>query len=254
MFRKNKLAMLVGEFLGTMLLTMVVLGALRSQAGGFFVAVAAGSIVALMVVVIGGISGAVLNPAITIALWSVRKLRGLQALSYVLVQFAGALAAWYLFVYITKLDTSVVHHDKITELAARPLLAEALGTFIFAFAIAGAVYQKLRTGLKAATIGGGLALGALTASLASAAFVNPAVALAIQQWNIWTYMVAPVLGAVLGMNLYNLLFVETEVAEIAEAKAEVKEIKAAVAPVKKAPARKAPAKKPVAKKKTAVKK
>ena len=254
MFRKNKLAMLVGEFLGTMLLTMVVLGALRSQAGGFFVAVAAGSIVALMVVVIGGISGAVLNPAITIALWSVRKLRGLQALSYVLVQFAGALAAWYLFVYITKLDTSVVNHDKVTELAARPLLAEAFGAFVFAFAIAGAVYQKLRTGLKAATIGGGLALGALTASLASAAFVNPAVALAIQQWNIWTYMVAPVLGAVLGMNLYNLLFVQTEVAEVAEAKTEVKEIKAAVAPVKKAPARKAPAKKPVAKKKTATKK
>ena len=246
--------MLVGEFLGTMLLTMVVLGALRSQAGGFFVAVAAGSIVALMVVVIGGISGAVLNPAITIALWSVRKLRGLQALSYVLVQFAGALAAWYLFVYITKLDTSVVNHDKVTELAARPLLAEAFGAFVFAFAIAGAVYQKLRTGLKAATIGGGLALGALTASLASAAFVNPAVALAIQQWNIWTYMVAPVLGAVLGMNLYNLLFVQTEVAEVAEAKTEVKEIKAAVAPVKKAPARKAPAKKPVAKKKTATKK
>jgi len=249
MFRKNKLAMLVGEFLGTFLLTMVVLGALRSQAGNYFVAVAAGLIVAIMTVVIGGISGAVLNPAITIALWSVRKLRGLQALLYIIVQFAGAWAAWLMFVYITKLDPSVITHDKITELSVRPLLAEALGTFIFAFAIAGALYQKLKPSLKAWTIGSGLTLGAWVASLASAAFLNPAVALGIQQWNIYTYMLAPVLGAVLGMNLYNLLFVQTEVAEAAEAKAEVKEAKVAKPAVKKAPA-----KKPVAKKKAAPKK
>jgi len=249
MFRKNKLAMLVGEFLGTFLLTMVVLGALRSQAGNYFVAVAAGLIVAIMTVVLGGISGAVLNPAITIALWSVRKLRGLQALLYIIVQFAGAWAAWLTFVYITKLDPSVITHDSVTELSARPLLAEALGTFIFAFAIAGALYQKLKPTLKAWTIGSGLTLGAWVASLASAAFLNPAVALAIQQWNIYTYMLAPVLGAVLGMNLYNLLFVQTEVAEVAEAKAEVKEAKAVKPAVKKAPA-----KKPAAKKKAAPKK
>lgn len=249
MFRKNKLAMLVGEFLGTFLLTMVVLGALRSQAGNYFVAVAAGLIVAIMTVVLGGISGAVLNPAITIALWSVRKLRGLQALLYIVIQFAGAWAAWLTFVYITKLDPSVITHDKVTELSARPLLAEALGTFIFAFAIAGALYQKLKPTLKAVTIGSGLTLGAWVASLASAAFLNPAVALAIQQWNIWTYMLAPVLGAVLGMNLYNLLFVQTEAAEVAEAKAEVKEAKAVKPAVKKAPA-----KKPAAKKKAAPKK
>lgn len=258
MFRKNKLAMLVGEFLGTFLLTMVVLGALRSQAGNFFVAVAAGLLVAIMTVVIGGISGAVLNPAITVGLWSVRKLRGLQALLYILVQFAGAWVAWLTFVYITKLDPSVITHDKITELSARPLLAEALGTFIFAFAVAGALYQKLTPMLKAVTIGSGLTLGAWVAALASGAFLNPAVALAIQQWNIYTYMIAPVLGAVLGMNLYNLLFVQTEAAEVAEAKVEAKELKAeakAVAvPAKKAPAKKAAVKKPVAKKKAAPKK
>lgn len=265
MFRKNKLAMLVGEFLGSMLLTLVVLGALRSQAGGYFVGVAAGVVFAVMVLALAGISGAVLNPAITIALWSVRKLRALQALSYVIVQFAGGVAAWYLFVYITKLDTSMIEHTSVTDLAARPMVAEAVGAFIFAFAIAAATYQKFRLSTKAFTIGAGLALGAWVASLASGAFLNPAVAFSLQQWNIWTYMVGPVIGAVLGMNLYNLLFVETEVAEVAEAKAEIAEaivepvvietpkVEAPKAPAK-ATVKKAAAKKPAAKKKTAAKK
>ena len=261
MFRKNKLAMLVGEFLGTGLLTLVVLAALRSQAGTYFVAVAAGLLLVVLVLALGGISGAVFNPAITIALWSAKKLRTAQALMYIVVQFAGAYAAWYLFVYLTKIDVSSISHSDVTEVAARPLLGEAIGAFIFAFAIAAALYQKFQGGLKAFTIGSGLTIGAWVASLASAAFLNPAVALAIQQWNIYTYMLAPVLGAVLGMNVYNLLFVETEVAEAAEAKAEAKELKAAEAravtapvPAKKAPAKKAAAKKPAAKKKAASKK
>ncbi len=262
MFRKNKLAMLVSEFLGTALLTLVVLGALRTQAGGYFVAVGAGLMLAVLVLALGGISGALFNPAITIGLWSIRKIKALQALAYIVVQFAGAMAAWYLFVYLTKLDTSMVTHDKVTELVSRPMLAEAVGTFIFGFALAAAVYQKFAGGRKAFTIGAGLTAGGLVASLAAAGFLNPAVALAMQQWNIFTYMIAPILGAVLGMNLYSLLFVQTEVAEVAEAKEQVRELKAAeaVAVAKpktvkaKAATKKAPAKKTTAKKAPAKKK
>ena len=252
MFRKNKLAMLVGEFLGTMVLTLVVLGALRSQAGGFYVAIAAGVALAILTAALGGISGAVFNPAISIALWSVKKLRALQAVSYIIVQFAGAFVAWYLFVYITKLDESMIQHSDIKELAARPILAEALGSFIFAFAIAAAVYQRFKLNAKAWTIGSGLTAGAWVASLASAAFLNPAVAAALQQWNIFTYMIAPVLGAILGMNLYNLLFVTTEVAEIEEAATEVKE-KSVTSSVVSETAKKSVAAKPVVKKATTAK-
>lgn len=213
MFRKNKLAMLVGEFLGTGLLTIVVLAALRSQAGGFFVPVAAGLLVIVMALALLGISGALFNPALTIALWTVRKLRAAQALMYIVVQVAGAAAAWYLYKYLTNFDASMLQHGNLTELAPRAIIAEALGAFVFAMALAAAVYQRFNTGLKAATIGLGLILGGLIASLAAAGFVNPAVSFGLQQWNIWTNMLAPVLGAVLGMNVYNLLFVETELAE-----------------------------------------
>ena len=137
----------------------------------------------------------------------------------------------------------------ITDISTIPLIYKCSGLGR-KFAMAAAIYQKFRLSTKAFTIGIGLALGALVASLASAAFLNPAVAFSLQQWNIWTYMVGPVLGAVLGMNLYNLLFVETEVAEVAEAKAEVVEARVAA----KAPVKKAAAKKPAAKKKTVAKK
>ncbi|MCA9327585.1 aquaporin [Candidatus Saccharibacteria bacterium] len=250
MFRKNKLAMLVSEFLGTAALTMSVLAVTHSQLSlPYFVATTASLTLVIMVVALSGISGAVFNPALTIGLWTVRKLKSVQALSYIIAQFAGAAAAWYLFVYFTKLE-GVKNNGAYDP---RILVAEVTGTFVFAFSLAAAVYQRLSLGLKAFMVGGGLFAGAMIASLGSAGILNPAVAMSLHQWGWGTYVLGPVLGAVVGFNLYNLLFVETEVAEMAEAKAEAK---AAAKPAvrrtaaKKPAAKKAPAKrKPAAKKK-----
>lgn len=217
MFRKNKLAMLVGEFLGTTALTLIVLAISHSQLSlGYFIATAAGLMVALMTLALAGISGAVFNPAMTIGLWTVRKLRTLQALSYIVVQLAGGAVAWQLFEYLTKL--SGVHNTG--TYSSRVLVAEVVGTFFFAFVWAAAVYQRFNLYAKAAAIGGALTGGSLVASLGSAGFLNPAVALGLHQWAWGTYVLGPVLGAVIGFNLYNLLFVETELAEVATTKGE----------------------------------
>lgn len=217
MFRKNKLAMLVGEFLGTFALTLTVLAISHSQLSlGYFIATGAGLIMALMTVALSGISGAVFNPAMTIGLWTVRKLRTLQALSYLVVQLLAGAVAWELFVYFTKLNT--VHNTG--TYSARVLVAELVGTGVFAFAWASAIYQRFSLYAKAATIGVGLTAGALIASLGSAGLLNPAVALGLRQWGWGTYVLGPVLGAIIGFNLYNLLFVETELAEVAESRDE----------------------------------
>jgi glycerol uptake facilitator-like aquaporin len=219
MFRKNKLAMLVGEFLGTAALTLAVLAVSHSQLPlNYVIASAAGLTVALMTLALAGISGAVFNPAMTIGLWTVRKLRTLQALSYLVVQLLGGAVAWELFIYLTKL--SGVHNTG--TYSSRVLVAEVVGTFIFAFVWAAAIYQRFPLYAKAAAIGGALMSGSLIASLGSAGVLNPAVALGLHQWGWGTYVLGPVLGAVIGFNLYNLLFVETELAEVAtgrEAKA-----------------------------------
>lgn len=221
MFRKNKLAMLLGEFIGTGALTLTVLSMAHSAIGqqiAFFIAVPAGLLLALMVLALAGISGAVFNPAITIGLWTVRKLQTLQAIGYILMQFLGAAAAWYLFVYLTKIDTSKVEFKM--DYDPRVLVAETVGTFIFAFSIAAAIYQRLSLGVKAFAIGGGLTVGALAATLASAGILNPAVAWSLHQFGWGTYVAGPILGAILGFNLYNILFVQTELAEIATFKSE----------------------------------
>ncbi len=245
MFRKNKLAMLVSEFLGTAVLALAVLALSHSQLSyPYFIASAAGLTLVLLVVALAGISGAVFNPALTIGLWTVRKLRTLQALSYIIAQFAGAAAAWYLFVYFTKLENA----KNNGAYDARLLVAEAAGTFVFSFAVASAIYQRLSLGLKAFMVGGGLTAGAIIASLGSAGVLNPAVAFSVHQFGWGTYVLGPVLGAVVGFNLYNLLFVETEVAEAAEAKAEAAEAKVAKPAVKTVAAQRAAAKKSAARK------
>lgn len=217
MFRKNKLAMLVGEFLGTAALTLMVLSISHSQLSlAYFIATAAGLVIALMTLALAGISGAVFNPAMTIGLWTVRKLRTLQAVSYIIVQLAGGAVAWQLFEYLTKL--SGVHNTG--TYSARILVAEVIGAFVFAFVWAAAIYQRFALFNKAVAIGGSFTAGSLIASLGSAGILNPAVALGLHQWAWGTYVLGPILGAVIGFNLYNLLFVETELAEVAESKSE----------------------------------
>jgi len=237
MFRKNKLAMLVGEFLGTTALTLMVLAISHSQLSlGYFIATGAGLMVALMTVSLAGISGAVFNPAMTVGLWTVRKLRTWQAISYLIVQLAGGAVAWLLFEYLTKV-TGIHNTDTYS---ARVLVAEVVGTFIFAFGWAAAIYQRFSLLAKAATIGGALTAGALVASLGSAGLLNPAVALGLRQWSWGTYVLGPVLGAVIGFNLYNLLFVGTEEAEVAvsrSAKARTSELNETLTVSEAAPAR-----------------
>lgn len=267
MFRKNKVAMLVGEFLGTTVLTLAVLNMSNSQLNlPYFIATVAGLTLIVLIVSLANITGAVFNPALTIGLWSVRKLKTLQAISYIIVQLLGAAAAWYLFAYFTKIKGV----EWNSEFDSRVLMAEVIGTLIFSFSFAAALYQRLQLGLKAVLIGGGLVVGSLIATLGSMGILNPAVAVSLHRvgWDSTyilgsPYVLGPIIGAIVGFNLYNLLFVKTEVAEVEELKEEIKEAEKVEAKVvkparatatKKAPAKKTAAKKPVAKKTTATKK
>ncbi len=213
MFTKEKVAMLVAEFLGTAILTLTVLAISMSNIGiGYFVSFGAGLTLLLMVIAIGGVSGAVINPAIALGLWTVRKLSTYQTILYIAVQLLGGIAAFYLFQYMTGRDWNAR-----TEFDTKVLVAETVGTAIFAIGIAAAVFQRLNGLTKAFVIGGSLTLGIMVASAASSAFLNPAVALGAQSWVWGTYVLGPVLGAIIGFNLYNLLFASSYKASVVAA-------------------------------------
>ena len=207
MLSKKSVAMVVAEFLGTGALTLVVLSVMRSQIGlPFFVAIAAGVLVVVMTLAVGSVSGAQLNPALTFGLWTARKIKTLSAACYIVAQGLGAYGAFWLYRYFLNVHNLQSTWPNQGHFTARVLIGEAVGAFIFAFAWVAAARQKYDTGRFAATAGLALALGMIVASIVSSGFINPAVALGVRSWGWGTYVLGPVVGAIVGVNLYDLVF------------------------------------------------
>lgn len=206
---RQKIGVLLAEVFGTMVLTSVVLA--QTNAIGavitspWFIAASAGLTLSVMMLAIGRVSGAHVNPAITVGLWTLKKISTVDAVAYIASQILGALAAFSLFEFMS---------DSILGNVAgtfdwRVFVAEMAGAFVFAFGVAASVTQKLEGFAAAFTIGTSLMLGALVAAVASHGILNPAVALGMNSWS-WTYALAPVAGSVLGMNVYAMFLAPLE--------------------------------------------
>ncbi|CAN5151201.1 hypothetical protein BH09PAT3_BH09PAT3_5680 [soil metagenome] len=210
MFGRRKVAAIVAEFLATGVLTLVVLSVQRSTIGvPYFVALAAGLVMAMLMFVFGSVSGAHANPAITLALWTARKVGSLTAVVYVIAQLLGAWAAYGLYTYFVNSSLQEIGGTY----TARILVAEAVGTVVLALGWAAVAFRaNLTVGNRAALVGVSYALAVIVASAAGIGLVNPAVAVGTRAWEVFgsmgwgTYVLGPVLGAVLGVNLYGLLF------------------------------------------------
>lgn len=205
MFGKKNIASVAAEFLGSAILTLVVIGVQHSTIGvPYFVGLAAALAMGMLYMALSDASMAMLNPAITIALWSASKVRTVRAIVYIAAQILGAWLAYKLFTYYI--------HTGLTPVASgfsgRILAAEAVGTAVLAFAWAAAMYRRFTTANQAAVIAVGYALGVILASAATIGLINPAVALADRAWIWGTYVLGPVLGAIIGYNLYMLLFTD----------------------------------------------
>lgn len=201
-FTRKKIAMVVAEFLGTALLTLVVLAVSKSTIGiPYFIAIAAGLAVAMATLVFGGASGAHLNPAITIGMLSIRRIKPVSAIVYVAAQLLGGFAAYYLFTYFINQT-----YSNVGQFEGRILVAEAAGAFVFSIGWAAAIYQRLETSKAATIIGLSFVLGLIVSAAGAGGIINPAVALGAKSWVLGTYVLGPVLGSIIGFNLYSLLF------------------------------------------------
>ncbi len=202
MFGQKKLAAVVAEFLGTGLLTLSLYTIIARTTFPLFTGAAVGVTITLLIMMFGRISGGHFNPAVTLAHWTRNHVSSLHAIVNIAAQFLGAVAAWGLITYFL--------NQKLTSMAAghftwQVFVAEAIGTAIFTFGIGAAVYMEVEGSKFATAVGLSLFLGVMVASLASNAILNPAVALGIQSWD-WAYATAPIIGGIVGMNLYYLMF------------------------------------------------
>jgi len=243
MFSRKNIAEVTAELLGAGFFTYALLAALTK--GSLPAAWAAGLAVAVGIFWFGRISGAHFNPAVTIGFWTAGKIKTLKGIAFIAAQVLGAFAAVQLFQWVTGSPL----HASSPDFKSAGLVSEMLGMFIWAFAVAAVVYRKYLAGLAAAAVGLAVVLGVLVGGANAVGFLNPATALTVLGvgsgvWGI--YVVGPVVGAIVAVNLYALLFDD----ERASFRTAVKAAEASVtARTKKAaPAKKTAAKKPAAKK------
>lgn len=219
MFSRQKVAMLMAEFLGTATLAVAVYAVVSILPISLFGASAAGLVLALTVLTIGTVSGAHINPAVTIGLWTVGKVKTLTAIMYIVAQVLGGFAALYLIQYfIGKPAESIAGKFDV-----KAFTAEAVGAFVFGIGLVSAIYKKYEGGKLAFSAGAALMIGVLISSAAtlsvneltqqpikSNGIINPAVAVSLSSVN-WAYIAGPVVGAVVGMNLYALVFTDESI-------------------------------------------
>jgi aquaporin NIP len=163
-----------------------------------------GLIVLAMIYTLGDVSGAHLNPAVTIAFWIARRFEGRLVLPYVAAQTAGALLASALLRGLFPM-----HRTLGATLPAGPwqqsFILEVVLTFLLMFVI-----LSVSTGAKEKGITAGIAIGAVIALEAMfagpicGASMNPARSLApaivsTRLAELWIYLLAPVLGAILAV-------------------------------------------------------
>lgn len=194
-------ALVVAEFVGTYLLSTVMLASLVRTSFAFFSALAAGVVYGVMVLVLAGASESHLNPAVTIAMWTVRRVDTLKAVVYIAAQLLGGVVAWKVAEYF--LGQSL-NHMATGGWNWKVVLAEGVGTALFLFGLAAAYTTKLVPATRAFVAGASLFAGISVASLATNALLNPAVDIAARSWS-WSYVCGPIIGGVVGVFLYQLL-------------------------------------------------
>lgn len=163
-----------------------------------------GLVIAAMIYAIGDVSGAHMNPAVTLGFWASRRFPIGWIIPYIAAQCAGAtlgsLAIKLLFPAHLMLGATVPSGS-----AGQSFLLEVLLTALLMFVILGVSSGPKELGVMAGlAIGGVVGLEALFGGPISGASMNPARSLgpAIvsgRLGHLWIYLVAPVLGALIAI-------------------------------------------------------
>ena len=188
----------VAEVLGTMILAMMVLS--MGLVSPFLI----GLVLTVLVFTFGCVSGAHLNPAVTIAMAAARKIQPAMVVVYLVAQAVGAVLALGVFEYLRDSEY-VATLDLASESTVQLFTAEALGAAILMIGVVLAVKcsDRMRQ-VSAFVVGLSFMVGIEVATIGGGGIINPAVAYSLGQLSLTTFA-APVVGAVAGMVVYKWL-------------------------------------------------
>ena len=206
----------IAEILGTFALVFCGTGAIiiNQQSSGAIthvgIAMTFGLIVMAMIYALGHISGAHLNPAVTIAFTLAKKFKAKQVTPYIISQLAGAFLASFVLNYLFPTNEFL----GATIPSGTPLqsfILECILTFFLMLVIihvaTGSKEQGMFAGLA---IGSTVLLEAMFAGPVSGASMNPARSLApaivsAHMEHLWAYLTATILGAALAIPIWKFL-------------------------------------------------
>ncbi|XP_076941506.1 putative aquaporin NIP7-1 [Bidens hawaiensis] len=212
---KALVRIVVAEMLGSFIVMFSIGGIIASTelmrgVGLLEYAVTAGLAVIVVVFSIGHISGAHVNPAVTIAFATVGPFPWKKVPMYIVAQVAGCTFATY--------AGTMVYGMKSEVLITRPLVgysaafwAEFMASFFILFLTASLVHAPPSvTQFAGFIVAVGIALGVLITGPISGGSMNPARSLgpAIVSFNyqgLWIYLTPPTLGAICGAFMLRML-------------------------------------------------
>lgn len=200
---------IIAEFIGTFCLVFAGCGAIVADSlfGGVThvgIAMTFGLVVMAMIYSVGNISGAHLNPAVTVGFCAARRLPWSAVPRYFAGQFLGGIAAAALLAVIyAGNSTGTLGSTLPVNGVLQAFFMEVVLSFILMFVILNVSTGHKEKGIMAGVaVGGTVALDALFGGPVSGASMNPArslgPALASGTFeHLWIYMTAPVVGTLL---------------------------------------------------------
>jgi aquaporin TIP len=213
----------LAEFVGTFTLIFIGVGSIVAandihDPSLIGVALAHGLAIGVMVSAVGHISGGHFNPAITFGFLVTRRIKPALGLLYWVVQFAGAALAALLVRDLLPRATTHAVHLGVPALgggvdAASGFGLEAVLTFFLAWVVFASAVDPRGTfkSIAGLAIGLTITMDILFGGPFTGAAMNPARAFGPQlvegDWsNGWVWYAGPVLGAVLAVIVYELLY------------------------------------------------
>lgn len=190
----------ISELIGTFVLSLVVTLAVGGGAFSIPIPVLVSLVVGIFVYAVGTISGAHLNPAVTIAMLATKEIPGKQGIAYLASQFLGGFLA-LVVAGLLNANTNLLP----TSVSMMSGVAEALGAFVFAFGVGAVYYKKVTSSGSGVVVALALLVGISVAGLVgSYGIINPAVALASGVFDMF-YLLGPIIGFTVGFMMYKWL-------------------------------------------------
>jgi aquaporin NIP len=168
------------------------------------IALTFGLVVLAMIYTVGDISGAHLNPAVTIGFWVARRMSGREVLPYIAGQITGAIFASVLLRFLFP-ENQLLGATLPAGSESQSFILETVLAFFLMLTILNVSTGAREKGVTAGiAIGAVIALEAMFAGPVCGASMNPARSLAPALVSghfehLWIYLVAPPLGAVAAM-------------------------------------------------------